>query len=741
MPATAGPTDVGSAAVDLLAVVGADTHLKKVATTNGGEYAGPCPWCGGEDRFRVWPEEGRWWCRACHRKGDPAGYIMQRDGVSYPEACQQLGLDTGNQNGHVARINTRRLGCESVKPRSSGCETDVKRRETDVKSGLSLANLALAKKLPEPFLASLGLRDVRLGTGPAVAIPYVDADGGEVALRYRLALTGDSRFRWKKGAAVQPYGLARLADARKAGWVLLVEGESDCWTAWHTGVPAVGLPGKTIWRREWAAYLAGLDVYMWQEPDAEDFPIRLGKDLLSARVIVAPGGAKDISQVHVAGGDVAALVAELKTTARPVGDIIAERSSAELVALAIEAAPLLSAPDPLSVIKTAIRELGYGGDMTPALVTYLAVTTRLLTMRPGTMPAHLLLVGPPSAGKSYTVQVVLRLLPGEGFHVIDAGSPRLLIYDDADIQHKAVIFSEADSLPASEDNPAASAVRNLLQDHHLHYGVTVRDANTGEYTIKEIDKPGPSVLLTTAVRELSGQLGSRVFTLAVPEDGARIQDALAVQAEIEVNGAIEVAPATVAFQAYLQRLAPIDVVVPFAREIAAAVGKVGATRVLRDYARLLSLVKAVAILRHRHRGRNADGRLVADLADYATVFELVGPMYEATLTGATEQIREVVAAVAGLRQDGRPKVSYSAVAAVIGLHPEQVKRLARQAIRRGWLTNEESRKSQPADLNIGDPLPSRVGLPTLGELAAAFEQSQPTASTGVATPALQEVTL
>jgi hypothetical protein len=27
--------------------------LKRVASTKGGEYAGPCPGCGGDDRFRV----------------------------------------------------------------------------------------------------------------------------------------------------------------------------------------------------------------------------------------------------------------------------------------------------------------------------------------------------------------------------------------------------------------------------------------------------------------------------------------------------------------------------------------------------------------------------------------------------------------------------------------------------------------------------------------------------------------
>jgi len=31
---------------------------KKVASTHGGEYSSSCPLCGGEDRFRYWPEQG-----------------------------------------------------------------------------------------------------------------------------------------------------------------------------------------------------------------------------------------------------------------------------------------------------------------------------------------------------------------------------------------------------------------------------------------------------------------------------------------------------------------------------------------------------------------------------------------------------------------------------------------------------------------------------------------------------------
>ena len=149
---------------------------------------------------------------------------------------------------------------------------------------------------------------------------------------------------------------------------------------------------------------------------------------------------------------------------------------------------ILGSDDPIVMAGKALRDGGYGGDLRPALLTYLAASTRLLAMRDGEMPAHLLLVGPPAAGKSHTLKAVLRLLPARAQYVIDAGSPRVLIYDKVDLRNRVLVFGESDSLPAGEDNPAASAVRNLLQDHRLHYRVTVRNPRGG-FSVKQVDKP------------------------------------------------------------------------------------------------------------------------------------------------------------------------------------------------------------------------------------------------------------
>jgi DNA primase len=67
--------------------------LTRVASTNGGEYAGPCPKCNGKDRFRVWPGKGRYWCRQCGITGDSIQYLRELKGMGYRQACNYLTID------------------------------------------------------------------------------------------------------------------------------------------------------------------------------------------------------------------------------------------------------------------------------------------------------------------------------------------------------------------------------------------------------------------------------------------------------------------------------------------------------------------------------------------------------------------------------------------------------------------------------------------------------------------------
>jgi len=60
-------------------------NFKRVASSNGGTYHGPCPLCGGKDRFAIQPQaagRGRWFCRQCHPGwGDALEWVAHRDGL------------------------------------------------------------------------------------------------------------------------------------------------------------------------------------------------------------------------------------------------------------------------------------------------------------------------------------------------------------------------------------------------------------------------------------------------------------------------------------------------------------------------------------------------------------------------------------------------------------------------------------------------------------------------------------
>lgn len=69
----------------------------------GGEWAGPCPLCGGVDRCCAWPERGRWWCRQCGKGGDAVDLLRLRDGLSYRAACDALGVASAPKDKPFAK--------------------------------------------------------------------------------------------------------------------------------------------------------------------------------------------------------------------------------------------------------------------------------------------------------------------------------------------------------------------------------------------------------------------------------------------------------------------------------------------------------------------------------------------------------------------------------------------------------------------------------------------------------------
>jgi len=658
------------------------------------------------------------------------GYARKvRDNGSEPYTETEAIATLKSAFSKPTRLKTREVGlingngCYSVTPPGIQNQNAVISPTVQPVTGVTLEQLAEAKHLPEDFLKSLGLSDFKYNGRSSVKIPYYAEDGAEQAVRFRLALkasNGVPRFIWRKGDHVLPYGLSRLSEIRKSGWVIIVEGESDCWACWLHGLPALGAPGKGVWPVSWAEYIEGLKVYVWQEPDAQDFTLRVLETAPNLHYIIAPDGIKDISEAYIQGIDIPCWLEKLKSEAKS-GDVLKKSITNTQIAGAYKAARhVIESDDPLELVAREIQARGYGGDLKPVKITYLSATTRLLEMRIGSMPNHLLLLGPSSTGKNYTLDLVRMSLPDSAYCVIKAGSPRVLIYGDMELQHKVLIFSEADSLPAGEDNPAASAIRNLLQDHHLHYEVTVRDPVTGNYGVRKIAKKGPTTLITTSTTSLGWQFMTRLFTLEIANNSEQIGKRLLTQAAIETDGVMAPDSRLIAFQQYLQLKAPIRVIVPFAKELAAAMAKMAAApRILRDFARLISLIKASAVICGYHRQTDNQGRIIATIADYNTVRELVNDMYIDSSTGATIEVRKFVEAVEELdkiRAAG-DRITVTKLAASLKINKMDASRRAKKALKEDWIINRELRPNHAFDLAPGEPMPKTDGLPTLEEMS------------------------
>jgi hypothetical protein len=92
--------------IDLLEEL--NLHPKRKASTHGGEYCSPCPFCReGEDRFLTWPQRhnnsgeyqgGRFSCRKCRKYGDAISFLRQLYGLSYQEACKRLRIEPKQRN-------------------------------------------------------------------------------------------------------------------------------------------------------------------------------------------------------------------------------------------------------------------------------------------------------------------------------------------------------------------------------------------------------------------------------------------------------------------------------------------------------------------------------------------------------------------------------------------------------------------------------------------------------------------
>jgi len=567
--------------------------------------------------------------------------------------------------------------------------------------GLTLAQYAEAKRLPVDFLHRLGLRHCKYQGAPAVRIPYLDAQGSEVAVRFRIALEAQSRFRWKSGTKPCLYGLDRLGQARATGYVVLCEGESDAQTLWLHDIRALGLPGAASWQERWADHLDGIPIiYVIVEPDQGGQAVRewLSKSATRDRVrLVCLQNAKDPSALFLADPHrfkerwQAAIEASTPWVEEEQRDADerAERLWAECEALAWQ-------PRILDAFAEELERAGVAGEIRTAKLTYLVVTSRLLAR-----PVSLAVKGPSSGGKSYLVQQVLEFIPPSAYYALSGMSEHALAYSDEPLRHRMMVIYEAAGL---QGDFGPYLMRSLLSEGKVRYE-TVEQVE-GKMQSRLIEREGPTglILTTTAVR-LHPENETRLISVTVNDTTEQTRNVLRALAE-EGREPVDYAPWH-ALQEWLT-MADNRVTIPFAAGLAEAVPPV-AVRLRRDFSAVLGLIRAHAMLHQAQRRRDDQSCIVASLDDYAAVrelvYDLVADGVEATVPATMRATVEAVQKL-GVQEDSG--VTVTAVARELHLDKSAAHRRVRTAVDRGYLKNLETRKGHPAQLRVGDPLPDEI---------------------------------
>ena len=589
-----------------------------------------------------------------------------------------------------------------------GSYTSPKTTSTDQPA--TLENYAAYVGLPVPFLKGLGLKEYRHLGDPAVSMPYLDESGEVLLTRSRVSLTGKPKVKTRKGDKHRLYGLWKLEDARSAGYAWMVEGESDWQTLCYHGEPAVGIPGANGWKAEWAADLEGVDrLYFVVEDEAGEAcwrKLAATPELRDRLYRVELEDAKDVSELHKRDRDgLKERLRKARETARAWLDIAETEEQERAREAWASCRELAEGADILAAFSEDLEHCRVVGERKNGELLYLALTSRLLEKI-----VSVAVKGPSSGGKSYLVTSVVSFFPETAVYQFTSFSEKTLYYTEEPLSHRHLILTEA----AGGGEVQEYTIRTLLSEGRLEYEF-VEKTSEG-LRARRLCKEGPTGFITTTTRDkLHAENETRYLSLVVKD--TREQTRRVFRALAEENAEEPDRGRWHALQTWLEG-GEHRVAIPYAGALAEKMGDV-AVRLRRDFSVVLSLIKSHAILHQATRERDENGRIVATLADYSRVRELVsGLIAEGVEATVPKTVRETVEAVENVIDGwGEDHATNKAVAEELEIDKAAASRRVRTAIGRGYLKNLEDRKGHPARLVLAESMPEdQEILPAAEEL-------------------------
>lgn len=229
-------------------------------------------------------------------------------------------------------------------------------------------------------------------------------------------------------------------------------------------------------------------------------------------------------------------------------------------------------------------------------------------------------VGSSGAGKSFVLHKCLDIYDSAAYTALTAASDKSLFYSEEDgLKHKCLILEEAFLLEQArgKDSAFQYSLRSLISEGQLKYLVRGQERLIS----------GPTSFITTTVCEvLEVQTDRRMFTVRTDESMEQTQKIIEMEAywttgkktSLDMRAQIDV------FRRYHALLEPVDVVIPFAEEIADSVTRAKNLNIAyrRSFAQFLSIIKAITVSHQFSNLRNIDHKCVADYSHYDMALQI-----------------------------------------------------------------------------------------------------------------------
>lgn len=232
--------------------------------------------------------------------------------------------------------------------------------------------------------------------------------------------------------------------------------------------------------------------------------------------------------------------------------------------------------------------------------------------------------GGPGKGKSYPLEMTLKLYPESAFFQLYSMSPKALAYLEDSLVNRALIITEADYLAKNKE--AAGIVRSLISEGHYKH-VTTANFGTERRLVEHTVKGPISFITTTTAAELEYQLEDRLFTIHPNESMESTYDALWQMAASVSNRKKKIDEETIkTWKLFHEWQLPKQVEISFIGEILQKfieLNQIPADGALRNFKRIISAIMTITVLYQGQRWENEDCVLTTELPDYAMAYQII----------------------------------------------------------------------------------------------------------------------